>query len=188
MQILNIKKDKGFTLIELLVAISVIVVVGAIILSILFSSLRVTNKTNNLTIVRQAGNSAITQMAKMLRNAKNLDHPSSLLCTQSGGFSSSYVTFTSFDNGQTVFSCDSNTISSNSASLLDINTVTLPDSAPDFVPCSFTCIQDGILGFPTVEINFSLNLYNSSGIIAERSASASAIPFNTTVTLRNLRK
>lgn len=176
---------KGFTLIELLAVMIVLIAVSSIIGAILFSSLRGTNKTNTLTAVRQNGNNAISQMVKMLRGAKRLDSPASCSVPLSPTPipTYSFVTFTSFDDGQTTFSCDSGTISSNAASLLDLTGVSL-------VSCSFTCTQEGILDFPTVGINFSLREYAPSGItlFSEKTASATAIPFQTSVSLRNLKR
>src|SRR6185436_1265783 len=54
----------GFTLIEMLVVISIIVVIASIVGSILVTSFRGEHKSNSLTIIRQNGDYAISQMAK----------------------------------------------------------------------------------------------------------------------------
>ena len=70
---LNLKSSFGFTLIELLVVILIIFSVGILIVSILFSALRGANKTNTIDLVRRNGNSAITQMSKMIRYSQSFD-------------------------------------------------------------------------------------------------------------------
>lgn len=67
------RRRAGFTLIELLVVMFVILTVGAVVSAILVSSLRGTSKTNTIDIVRRNGNSAISQMGKMIQYAQNFD-------------------------------------------------------------------------------------------------------------------
>jgi hypothetical protein len=56
--------------------------------------------------------------------------------------------------------------------------------------CEFTCVQGTISDYPTVGINFSLTELRPTGstIFFEKSASAGAVPFQTSVTLRNLNR
>jgi len=73
-KMLSVKhKSSGFTLIELLVVILVIFSVGVLIASVLFSALRGANKTNTIDTVRRNGNSAITQMSRMIRYSQSFD-------------------------------------------------------------------------------------------------------------------
>ena len=187
----KIKNSEGFTLIELLAVIFILIAVGTIIGAILVSSLRGTNKTNTITVVRQNGNFAIMQMVKMLRSAKRLDFPVSCLLPLSPTPIPTYssVTFTSFDDGQTTFSCNDsldtppNTIASNSSSFLDTTSVSL-------VSCAFTCSQASPSDLSIIGINFSLSAYAPTGVnlLPEKTASATAIPFQTSVTMRNLNR
>ena len=71
--IINRKWQLAFTLIELLVVILVIFSVGTLITSVLFSALRGANKTNTIDLVRRNGNSAITQMSRMIRYSQSFD-------------------------------------------------------------------------------------------------------------------
>lgn len=191
----KLSTPNGFTLIELLVVIGIMVFVGGTIGSILFSSLRGTNKTNTITVVRQNGNYAITQMAKMIRNAREFNGVStdgSTFTTDCSKIvpptpSPAYVNITSFDGGQTTFSCCSTTITSSSASLssvcapgnytelIDINAVTLNS-------CSFSCTQNSSSDYPVIGINFSLSA-KGNNLPPEKSAT---IPFQTSIILRNV--
>ncbi len=178
---------KGFTLIELLVVMGVLFVVGLIVGAILFSSLRGANKTNAITVVRQNGNYTISQMVKTIRNAKRFDGVKgfsdidyTLDCSGEDSLTKKYqyIKITSPDEGLTVFACNSPTISSNSASLVDTSAVAVVENT-----CSFTCTQRSISDSPTIGISFSLK-YNQpgSGIFAEKTAN---VLFQTSVTLRN---
>ncbi len=183
--------QRGYTLVELLAVITIIVVVGVIVAGILVSSLRGGSKSNVLDNVRQNGNYAITQMSKMILYAQNFNGVSAdntfytTDCTQVIPSSPSpaptpspkvysYIKITSFDGGQTIFSCNGSTIASNGASLVDTATVSL-------VSCTFSCIQDNFGQAPTIGISFTLS-QNTGSAFAEKQAT---IPFNTSITIRN---
>ncbi len=181
--------DRGYTLIELLAVIAIVVVVGVIVAGILISSLRGGSKSNVLDNVRQNGNHAITQMSKMIIYAQSFNGVST-----NGGFYKTncyqaippspsptpapiaykYIKITSFDGGQTIFSCSGSTIASNGASLIDISTTSL-------VSCYFSCTQTNFGQAPTIGINFTLS-QNTSSNFAEKQAT---IPFETSITIRN---
>ena len=178
----------GYTLIELLAVITIVVVVGTIVAGILISSLRGGSKSNVLDNVRQNGNYAVTQMSKMIIYAQSFNGVSrdgglsyTTNCTQVIPSSPAptptayqYVKITSFDGGQTIFSCNSLTIASNGASMIDTSTVSL-------VLCSFTCTQNNFGQAPTIGINLTLKQSTLSSF-AEKQAT---IPFQTSVTIRN---
>lgn len=168
------KSCAGFTLIELLAVMVVFVSVSGIVITILFSALRGTNKTNTISVVRQNGNYAISQMTKMIRFAKKLESA----CVPS----STSITIKNLDDGQTIFSCGSlvncsGNISSNSAAVLDTTAVCL-------VSCSFSCTRTENSETPIIGINFSLNKAGTSTLV-ERIAGTSPIPFQTSVSMRN---
>lgn len=186
--------QRGYTLIELLAVITIVVVVGVIVAGILISSLRGGSKSNVLDNVRQNGNYAITQMSKMIIYAQSFNgvsrdggnsyttncivnppsSPSSSPTPSPVPIEYQYIKITSFDGGQTIFSCSNSTIASNGASLIDVSTVSL-------VSCSFTCTQDNLGQAPTIGINMTLS-QNTTSSFAEKQAT---IPFQTSVTLRN---
>ena len=186
----NFSFQEGFTLIELLVSLGVLISVGVVTVGILTSALRGSNKASAVNNIRQNGSYAIIQMSRAVQyantfNGVSVDGTAGSFTTSCAGPASlpltptpiptqyKYVKITSFDGGQTVFSCSTSTIASNSASLLDTSSVAL-DS------CSFTCKQEG-KDFPIIEINFTLS-QKGSGNFAENKIT---VPFGTSITIRN---
>lgn len=161
----------GFTLVELLLAFGIIAVIGTIVLSILFLTLRVSKKSDVLIGLKQSGNTAMSQIVKQIRYAKSLDSPTSCITPKIGD-----ITITSsLDNAQTTFSCSvpSATISSNSASLVDTSSVAVTN-------CSFTCTQTTLNDPPTIGIKFTLSNAGSGPF-----ETTGSVPFQTSVTMRN---
>lgn len=191
-QELRIKGKNGFTLVELMVVITVLIIAGGITLGTLFSALRGSTKSQSITTVAQNGNYAISQMSKMLRDAKRFEGVS----TDGNNFTSdcsipsitptptatvyTHIRITSFDDFVTTFGCANDTISSNSASLLDKTAVVT-------VSCVFTCYQSTVFDPPHIGIQFSLAKYTPTGIVSfyETTASGSAVPFQASVVMRN---
>lgn len=178
-----IRKNQGFTLIELLTVMMIMITVGLIIAAILVSTLRGSNKTNTVNTVRQNGDYAISQISKMLEFAQSFGGVSNDNINYSTACSSpttpyNYIKIKSFDNGQTIFSCNTSnsTIASNGASLINPNDVSLID-------CSFTCSRN-ISVPPTIGIDLKLTQKSSTGLF-ENNAS---IEFKTSVIMRNLNK
>ncbi len=183
----KMKARRGYTLIELLVVMIVMVTIGNIVVTILVSSLRGTNKTNVINAVRENGNYAILQMSKMIEFAQNfsgvslngISYTSDCLQTPSPLYN--YIKITSFDNAQTIFSCKGPgifpTIASNGADLINTSDVRLTS-------CYFTCRRSGISQLPTIGINFTLSQKTAS-VFFEKTAS---ISFETSVLMRNLNK
>lgn len=173
----KIKNNSGFTLVEMLTVIVLFVVIASIAMSILFASFRTAHKTDIVTLTQQNGNYAISQIAKTLRNARGLLSP--FPCVPSVVANS--ITVITSDNQQVSYVCNAlqpPTIASNGASLLDTNVVSL-------VGCSFTCSQASKSDLPVILVNFSLQQQTSS-TFAEQLASISAVPFQTSVVIRNI--
>lgn len=164
--------ERGFTLIEILTVVGILSILGALVVSILTTTLRETNKSDLLNVARASGDTALNQMVKSIRYAKSLDNPAT--CTTP--VTTSSITFTSLlDLRQTTYACGGGTISSNSASLFD--TTGLKVSA-----CSFTCSQATTLDPPTITIQYTLTPRNP-GTFTESKFTQS---FQTSVTLRNV--
>lgn len=179
------KKELGYTLIELLAVMVVMITVGVIVASILVSSLRGTSKTNVIEEIRNNGNFTLLQMGRMISFAQNFSGVSTdnvtytTNCTVVPSPTYSYVKIKSFDDKETVFSCntlaDPPTIASNGASFLNTDKVTL-DS------CYFTCSQINLSESPVIGINFVLSQKSTSDFFEQKAT----IPFETSVTIRNI--
>jgi type II secretory pathway pseudopilin PulG len=207
--------QKGFTLIELLASTVVIVTVGVIIVAIIISALRGTNKTNTLTTARQNGTYATSQIAKMLRFARSINtigtRPPSVCITNKPlpspqptpgvfGNSDTSITFTDENGSVTTIACvplansTALTIASMSGSLPNPlpNTVSgsLLDTRYVQIPsgkCVITCNQSTSSDAMIVGVTFSLEAVKPTGtLFSEFTLGASQQEFTTSVILRNL--
>lgn len=171
------ERMRGFTVIEMLVAVGIISIVGTIIISILYISLRGTKKADLVVVAKDNGDLALSQMIRQIRFAKSIDSPAA--CIPSTTVSS--VTFTSLaDNGQTTLSCPaggSTTITSNSASLIDDSNFTVSN-------CSFTCSQEDMSLPQTITIQFTLTPTLSSSFVE----TTGSFTFESAVTHRNFNR
>lgn len=186
----------GFTLIELLAVMIIMIAIGLVVAVILVSSLRGSSKTTVINELRQSGSYPINQMSKMIGFAKSFNGVSVdgtdgtyiTDCTEASVGQNTptpvpqdynYVKITLFDDSNIIFSCQGSspdiTIASNGASLINTDQISV-DS------CSFSCTQSYITQSPVIGIHFSLSKKTSS-TFAEQSFS---IPFDTTVSIRNL--
>ena len=183
----NFKLEKGFTFIELLTVSAVVVVVGIMIVAIISSSLRGSNRSNNVSDIRERGVFILSQMSKTLTYAKSFDGVSvtgvsetySTDCTVSGSpppppVQYKYIKITSFDLGQTVYACTADNISSNSADLVNTSNMSVTQ-------CYFTCTQEGLSESPRIDIYFTLSK-NPNAVFAENKITT---PFQTSVSFRN---
>src|SRR6185437_15252578 len=135
--------EGGFTLVEMLAVMVVFIVIGTLIIAIMVTTFRTSNKTDVLTLVKQNGNYAITQMAKTIRDARSLVSP--YPCYPPA--QSTSISVITPDNNAITYSCVNNTIASNGASLLDTTAVSVAS-------CSFTCSQQSQTDLPFIDISF----------------------------------
>jgi hypothetical protein len=90
------------------------------------------------------------------------------------------ITITSFDEGQTTFSCLNGGLSSNSGTL---QTPLFDTNAVEAVTCSFTCSQLNLSSSPTINISLKLQRkQQNTNLLPE---AQTVIDFQTSVTLRN---
>lgn len=170
--------SRGFTLVEMLAVIIVFIIIGSIMLSILVTTFRTSQKTDTLSQVRENGNYVITQMAKSIRDATGLVAP--FPCVTPATVSA--MTILTPDHDQITYDCTippsptPATIASNSASILDTSSVALNT-------CSFTCMQDSASELPIIQINFSLK-QQSTSTFAEKIVAP--VSFQTSVVMRNI--
>lgn len=165
---------KGFTLLELLLSLAIMVTVGAVGLSTIVVVFRGAKKSQQILLAKQNGNAALSQIVRGARYAKSLDNPNTCVPTTDITPPSFTVT-SSFDGGQTTYACQNNTISSNSASLIDTTNFSITS-------CSFTCSQSDIAKPPIIKMSFTIQTKNQNGLFD----TTATIPFETSVTLRNV--
>lgn len=67
--------SKGFTLAEILVVMAVVTILGIIIVTIFSNTLRGSNKSQLLAVIKQNGQSVLEQMDKVIRNSDNVICP-----------------------------------------------------------------------------------------------------------------
>ncbi|HEV2339281.1 MAG TPA: type II secretion system protein [Patescibacteria group bacterium] len=170
------QNQKGYTLIELLAVLIVFIVISTFIVTIVFTALRGDTKVNSISTVRQNGNFVISQLARSIREAHAVITPSPCGTIEVPVISSN-VTINTVTGDQITYSCGNGNIASNGAQLLDAKNITVTD-------CSFSCGQTTVKSPPIITISFSLKQTNVS-TFTEFIASASAIPFQTSVNLRN---
>ncbi len=176
LQARNSKFQGGFTLIELLAVIFVIGIVGGVVFATTVSLLRGTNKSNALTNIRQNGNYAVTQLTKILHDAKRINDPLTSSCDGSA-LTKKSITVTGFDNAQTTISCSTGangTIASNSASLINANSILV-------TACSISCQQVSAADIPRVTVTFTLSQRTTNSLFENQASSS----FNATTQLRN---
>ena len=164
-------KSRGFTLIELLTVVTILGVIGTIVIAVITLTLRGTKKTDLLELGRQNGDTALSQIVKNIRYAQSLNDPTT--CVPTTTVSSITVTSLS-DNAQTTFACRNNTIASNSAALIDTNSLTVSS-------CSFVCSQANAATPPTITIHYTLAPKNANSFVETNFT----LPFQTSVTMRN---
>ncbi len=181
------KLQKGFTLIELTIVMGIFIVIGTIIVTILNSTFQGNTKARVTNDMSQNGNYALSIITNLLLNSQRFDGivvtspactPSeSETCCSATGTTGKSITVTGLDGGTTTLTCQDSganplvfKISSNSASLIDVNQVVVSPGS-----CSFTCTQVDEYSPPRIDIAFTLR--NTSG-----NTSAN---FRTSVSLRN---
>ncbi|MGE5041622.1 MAG: type II secretion system protein [Candidatus Levyibacteriota bacterium] len=180
----NKQEARAYTLIELLVVIFLLIIVGTLIVGILNSTIIGNAKSKIATDLGQNGNYALSIISDIVLNSLNLDKVTDASgtdytsCTPTG-ITAKSLQILGFDGGTTVLKCDdigyspSNTISSNSASLLDTTRVKLVTGS-----CTFTCYQADDYSLPRIDVTFQLT--NVSG-----TAYSDTAKFSTSLAVRN---
>ena len=176
-------------MIELLTVIGILVVVSGIIIGILSTTLRGTEKTKITTSVAQNGNYALS----VITNAIIASYAVTGIGDQSATSNPPFADCTNSPVGQSIslksstgeeitFACANDTIASNGASIIDTSQVKIDTSST--ATCSFTCIQptDKPYDVPIIEISFTVSDKAAVGAFLENKSSG---VFKTSVSLRN---
>lgn len=187
--------QNGFTLVELLISTFLILSISSVVMTIFVAGLRGTNRSSAEADVRQNGNLAITQMSRMIRNAKtfdgvSLDGTTNFIDSCYDGISNPTPTpqsfkgvrVTSFDGGTTTLKCPNvggTMITSESATIAPLTDSTLVTVLPS--SCYFTCQQESPTDPPVIGISFTVESLSGSGTIGQSVGQT----FQTTVLPRN---
>jgi len=174
MKITNGKKARlGFTLVELLVVMAIVGILSTVIISILFSVLRGTNKTNSVTLIRQNGNYALNQMTRIVRSGTSIS-----TATPCNGVPGQRLDINQLDGSTTQLFCSpSNGIYYTDAS----GKTTLIDKAVMTVSaCTIVCEENATTSIPFVNILYTVTQYGTA-----TSENAASVTFNGSAQLRN---
>ncbi len=190
------QQKHGFTLLELLVSAGVLSLVSVIIAQVLFTTVRLNTKTEQLKEMKQTGTATMETVRRMIQNARGVSSP----CT---GTILSELTIVNIDGIETTFRCAADTqyttrsvfrIASESATLsttsfISSGNVTLVANAGD-AGCGIADTEDAALQFvctsigdkvTSVSIFFRLRQQNATTGVFEGATET----FQSTGTTRN---
>lgn len=177
------KNNSGYTIIELLAVVTILVAVAGIIAALITQTLRGSSRTTVTNNVSQAGNYVTSVISNSIISAKNVvavggEDVSD--CTQNPT-GNSIELLISDRRGTVIYACENDTISSNSASLIDTNRLRI-DTA-DSSACYFTCRQYSNDPYtpPVIEFGFTLTQKEEEALFESRSQA----PFSTSALMRN---
>ena len=88
----------GFTLLELLVSAGVLSLVSVIIAQVVFTTVRLSSRTEQMKEMKQIGGIVMDSMRRMIQNAKEIPY-------ECDGTPKSQLTIRNIDGGETVISC-----------------------------------------------------------------------------------
>jgi type II secretory pathway pseudopilin PulG len=189
-------KQDGFTLVELLASVVILVAIGSVIAGIISSSLRGSNKTDNIESVRQNGNYALNQISKDIEYTLPFDGENTGLSADDGETYTTGCPPQSFDPTPIPAEYTTITVESVSHRITKYKCATTPPTllANDnplintalvsLYYCSFTCVQNRVTDIPVIKISFSIGPKKSNDLdLVENSSKP--IVFETSVTIRN---
>lgn len=177
------KKNSGYTIVELLAVVTILVAVAGIIAALITQTLRGSSRTTVTNNVSQAGNYVMSVITNSIITAKNVvavGGEDIIDCTQNPS-GSSIELLVSDRKGTITYACGNDTISSNSASLIDTNRLRI--DTDDALACYFTCRQYSNDPYtpPVIEFGFTLSQKEENALFESRATA----PFNTSALMRN---
>lgn len=177
------KRDAGYTIVELLAVVTILVTVTGIIAALITQTLRGSSRTNITNQVSQAGNyvsSVITNTIISAEDVLTVNGEDVIDCTQNPS-GKSIELLISESRGSVIYACENDTISSNSASLIDTNKLRIDTNDP--AACYFTCRQQNNDPYtpPIIEFGFTLTQKNPAALFD----SSDLAPFTTSALMRS---
>lgn len=175
-------KEKGFSLIEILVGISIVITATTVVLSMLVSSFRISNKTTTSSALRQNGNYALNQISRRIqfaeafnggRNSTSQDFDPSACTSTRRDFNQISIRYNGVDQ---IISCSGTTIQIDGRSSIDTSKARIVSGT-----CNLSCEKE-TTDSPLIGIEFDLESATGSDLVEE----SSVVEFSTTVKMRNL--
>lgn len=171
---------KGFTLVEILVAIAIVAMVGMILALIFINTLRGSNKSQILSVIKQNGQAAMDTLDKTIRNADNvacISASGDTLAVVKNGIYTRFRFKNDYIEKENLSDFTATACSDPSVSPVTL-TNTDPKTGVSVTDGSFA--SDSLPGYKTaVTINFKLG----AGVDADQSIS-DPVEFKTTIGLR----
>lgn len=172
-------KKSGFTLIELLVSIGIVITSATIVVAVITATFRGSSKTNTGEQVRDAGNSAISQLSTIVQYADSFSGAikggvNLTVCNPSSGNTSVDSVKISKNGSIRTITCTSNDLSLDGKTMFNRGKYSMTN-------CSITCSQTGITEPPVIGIKFKLSAA-SIGF----SENSSSLNFSKTIKMVNL--
>ena len=200
----KIENQKGYTIVELLAVIAILVVISGIIVAILYSTLRGSNKTKITSEVTQNGSYVLSVFNKTLNDSRSVTmigalnvgdiiNTNDVQDCKTKPTSNTSITLKRLDGKLTRFACENIDVDGTPVSAITINNDPLTEivgkplintRAVQVEPnsCSFSCDQSSgdLYAYPIVGVSFKIKDKNS--VVAE---SQSSQVFQTSVSLNN---
>jgi len=191
------KTNKGYTLIELLIVIGLFGFISIFLISILSTTLRISQQINTLSTIRQNGNYAMEAISRDISNENHFES----LSTDGSNYqacdshytpdtSTKYIKYFDTNNQEVVIGCPS----SPNPRPAFTNIIKTPTSNPTniysyldsqkvaLIQCYFECIQPSGASYPSaIKVHFTLQQPNSNAL-PENSETAS---FDNTIYINN---
>lgn len=183
----KLKNESGYTVVELLAVVAILVIVTGVISALISQTLRGSNKSNITNQVAQAGNYASSLISSSVIKAQDVvavDGVPVENCTENPTGSSIELQMSDDPNDTILYACtsvdDTDTIASNSASLIDSSRLR---ASPD--ACYFTCLQEFNDPYtpPIIEFGFTITQASDNPLFENQNSA----PFETSVLMRNYR-
>lgn len=188
---LNFQKSKGFTLVELLISTAIVITCATIVVAIITSTFRTSNKTTTSEQLRQAADSVLSQLSDMIQfsdgfvEAQNIEDfgptpmPTPIYTCQDNSSDTSVDAIQIKSNGQirTIECDDNNNLLLDGASLFDPNKI-------EVIQCVISCAQASSQDSPVITISLDLSTPTVSGAPPETESQISS--FSKTIRMQNL--
>src|SRR3989344_828205 len=206
----NLKFSRGFTLVEMLAAVIVLAAIGSIISGIVTTSLRGSNKTNEIETIRQNGNYALSQVSQNIAYAQvfngfcdNVDdeeedpvdcdiddnyiaHCPSYLSPTPVPVTYKYLKVTPSNGSPITYRCDGTVFEAVIPAESILESLVDTAKAVSIDGCVMTCLQTTASDAPIINIKLKLSPKDSAGLNLPESSTP--ISFESSTTLRNYKR